>query len=235
MTGGGRYDDDEHRRRCRRRSIDGAVAIAFTPPACAQGASAVGRISVPVQTIVMTLPSGPAKADEASREEEAAATVPDGMMVDWFDDAEEDDEDEWSGAASRSAKRGQLAAPAMVKEKREGDPLVREAERESGLAGRVLVGALEERRRRSERERNSFFFVVESECERKKTREGEKKSSQFQKKRAVTGRGPCPLTRTKQKNDFCLAFQPGKKKRQPKKTENSENTFFGSFLFLSSR
>ena len=59
----------------------------------------------------MTLPSGPAKAADASAEEEAAAaTVPGGMIV----DADDDVGDEWSGAASRSANRGQLAAPAIL-------------------------------------------------------------------------------------------------------------------------
>ena len=63
----------------------------------------------------MTLPSGPAKAAEASADEAAAETVPWGMTARCRRRRGRDD---WSGAASRSGKRGQLAAPAISKERR---------------------------------------------------------------------------------------------------------------------
>ena len=86
----------------------------------------------------MTLPSGPAKAAEASADEAAAETVPWGMTV----GADDVGDDDWSGAASRSGKRGQLAAPAISKERR------------SALAAR---GG--ERNRERERERESAVVL----------------------------------------------------------------------------
>ena len=128
--------------RRRRRSIDGAVAIAQTPPACARGARAVGCIAPPAQDITMTLPSGPAKAAEASADEAAAETVPWGMTV----GADDVGDDDWSGAASRSGKRGQLAAPAISRERRSalaarGGERNRERERERERALLCSAGA----------------------------------------------------------------------------------------------
>ena len=85
----------------------------------------------------MTLPSGPAKAAEASADEEAAETVPGGMNV----GADAGDADERSGAASRSGKRGQLAAPAILE--RGGVGLLRA--RRDALPGRQRQGEKRER------------------------------------------------------------------------------------------
>ena len=93
----------------------------------------------------MTLPSGPAKAAEASADEEEAAaqTVPSGMIAHAADD-------ERSGAASRSAERGQLAAPAIF-EQRDG-----QREQERGLLSGDK-GTKRERESRFSREKRRSF------------------------------------------------------------------------------
>ena len=99
----------------------------------------------------MTLPSGPAKAAEASADEAAAETVPWGMTV----GADDVGDDDWSGAASRSGKRGQLAAPAISRERR------------SALAAR---GGERNRERERERERCCALLALLLSKERKEFR-----------------------------------------------------------------
>ena len=90
----------------------------------------------------MTLPSGPAKAAEASADEAAAETVPWGMTV----GADDVGDDDWSGAASRSGKRGQLAAPAISRERR-SDLAARGGERERERCCALLALLLSKERK----------------------------------------------------------------------------------------